>query len=52
MIQTFQWKKKNLKPQDATIRSLFYTLFFKVVQYFQNTKSLPFLVKAAVKFAD
>ena len=23
-----------LKSQDATIRSLFYTLFFKVVQYF------------------
>ena len=23
-----------LKPQDATIRGLFYTLFFKVVQYF------------------
>ena len=36
------------KPQDATIQSLFYTLFFKAVQYFctaGNSKKSRFIKK-------
>ena len=34
-----------LKPQDATIWSLFYTLFFKVVQYIWILRSMNEMLK-------